>query len=163
MSETSTHTLRRDAIRTGIFGFLAIAVLCGFGLYQYGSIRAAIAALGGQVLYVQPVHGLVGDFRPDETRDVTVRLQNLSSAPVKVVGANSTCGCLNPVDGLPVVLSSGEIREIAVHVVPPSGAAKPPIVKPVPFENVVTFFVDDPQAPPGVTLRGRILPAPAVQ
>jgi hypothetical protein len=141
----------RSTLWTGLFVALLLAGLLGYGLFRFGSVEALRLSLQGHALHVEPAEISVGDLQPREQITVPVRLRNLTSGPLRVLGSHSTCGCLVAGEGLPTELASGEVRELTVQVVAPAKG-------PAEFETVVTFYVPVVGDPPRVILHGRVLP-----
>jgi hypothetical protein len=120
-----------------------------------GSFGALVAAVQGHVLYVEPSRIPLGDLKPRERITVRVRLRNLASQPIKVLGSHSipSCGCV-VAEELPVDLAPGEIKEVSINLtVPASRSAE--------FEITVSFYANVAREQPQVVLHGRVLPVDA--
>lgn len=102
-----------------------------YGMFRFGSFGAFIAALRRRVLYVEPVQVPVGPVNPREHVTVKVRVRNLATGSIKLLGSGSQCGCL-VADGFPVGLAPGEMKEVQIHLMAlASGTSE--------FETAVTF------------------------
>jgi len=140
----------RTALWTGGLIAALYAVLALYGLYRFGSIGGLVAFIQGRHLYVEPVHALVDGLKPGEPFEVLVRLQNLASRRVKVLGSHSDCGCMSAA-GLPVELMPGESRNLSVHLRSPAQAENE-------FRTIITFYVNVAGEQPEAVIRGRLVP-----
>jgi hypothetical protein len=134
-----------------------IAALLSFGVYQYGSFGALLAVLEGTALYIEPLKGPIKTFQPLQEVSESIRLQNVTSSPLKVLGGHSTCGCQLDSGEFPFELKPGEIRQIPIHFRSPPGEATERE-----FSYELVFYVNLVGEKPHVLLRGRVLPAAIV-
>jgi len=110
--------LKKWAWAVGAVSLLAI----GFALATsyYGSIRGLRAALRGDSLlydaWVEPSKPLVAD----EEAVLSVRVRNLTSRPVRIVGFLTTCTCTST-QSVPLTLAPRQELVVPVHVIPPPG------------------------------------------
>jgi hypothetical protein len=107
---------------TGATTALLLAALGGgWVVATYGSLRAAVAAMSGQKLFIEPDLLDLGTTRAGDTRTVVVRATNYSAQPVRIIGGNSDCSCVATRD-LPVTVGAGETRELTIQIAPPHSA-----------------------------------------
>jgi hypothetical protein len=103
--------------------FAAFAIVMVFGLWSVvalGGIEQGVALLRGQHLYVAQPAMDVGELRAGEALTVEFRVQNLSSAPLTVLGARADCSCITTT-GLPLELASRTSGTIQVQIIPSAG------------------------------------------
>jgi hypothetical protein len=127
-----------------------VAVCVGWALIRFGSLRDAWLYAGGARVVIDhsavalPT-GKVGDTQPAE-----FRLRNLTSRPVKVLGATVSCDCVRT-EGLPADIAPGGALTLrsSVHL---DGRVTGP------FEQFVSYYTDHPAAPSlRVVIRGKVL------
>lgn len=77
-----------------VFAPLIGGVVCigGWAWWQFGSSSAAVALLGGEALYVERRTPEMGPWQLGERREVTIRVSNLTSRPVTLLGMPGYCG-----------------------------------------------------------------------
>jgi hypothetical protein len=105
---------------------VAVAVLSlvvSWAAYRTGSLGAGLALLGGQTFYCNPSQlRVLGSGRDQQL----VMVRNLSSKPVKILGYNEQCSCVN-ILGLPVSFDSHETKNLVVSAVS-STSRKIPVI-----------------------------------
>jgi len=127
---------------------LAIAVVLGILVIWLGSWKAGMAWAKGHSVYVLADPVAVHDA-PGGSRVVTaIRLRNVSTRPVRVLGGRSDCSCVL-VEELPFDLRAGESREVRVRLTVPEkkGAS---------FEHSVLLFLSVPGPPVVTTVSGTV-------
>jgi hypothetical protein len=92
-------------------------------MYFTGGPRGLLAFLQGQRLLLETRVVWVGDAKPGQTREITVRFQSLSAGCVTVLGAEATCRCSGPKGPFPVVLAPFGYRDVPVVVTVPANAS----------------------------------------
>jgi hypothetical protein len=98
----------------------------------------ALARLRGESITVSPDVAYLGEGTHREERAFTVRLQNHTDHPIRVLGATATCSC-QAVEELPITLEPGHSREISVRVLLRGGPGF--------FKESYVFLTDDPIQP----------------
>jgi hypothetical protein len=143
----------KTALYTIAFVALLLTGLATYGVSRFGSVRALVALLRGRILIVEPECIDVGQLKPREHVSFGVRLRNLASRPIKVLGSHSipSCGCLVAHE-LPLELAAGEVKEVPIHLSAPADGMDN-------FEIAIVFYTNVVGEQPQVTLHGRILPA----
>jgi Protein of unknown function (DUF1573) len=86
-----------------------------YGVAQYGSLSAGLLALQGYALAPTPRVQVISSV--SGRTEVPFKLQNLTSAPVTIVGAKSSCGC-TALHDLPITIPAREEAELTVFVSP---------------------------------------------
>lgn len=81
----------------------------------FGSLDAARAYWSGQTVLVDAQTKYAGKVDEDGFVDVTYRLSNPTSAPVRVLGAKSSCSCMAILD-LPTTVEAGQDRTIHLRI-----------------------------------------------
>jgi len=119
---------------------VAIPVLAvlGYGKFRYGSLSGSVAALRGQVLYVEAPIRYLGSLAPGKTYTVRFRMRNVSSGKVRILGSQTSCACTVP-EELPLLISPGEERDFQVVVTPPESQDS--------FGQEVKLFINNPNQP----------------
>ncbi len=103
------------ALRTAGVAAGVIAALMAFAAIRYGSIHVAVAAARGEALATQPASLNLGRVEAGTRTERTMRVVNLSSEPVQVLMAASSCQCAEVAD-LPVTIEPGRSVDLAVIV-----------------------------------------------
>ncbi len=116
-----------------------LAVGIGWSILEFGSLRQAWLYAGGVRLDVVPAVVQVADGRNGEMRKASFRVRNLSSRPLRILGADASCGCVS-LDRLPLIIPPRLHRDLGVSVHLERGA-------PGPFEQTVTYNTDEPTQP----------------
>ncbi len=75
----------------------------------HGSLARAAALLRGEPLFINPGSVDLGSAAAGETHEFVIKIENLGSAPVTLVGAKADCNCV-VTRGLPAELSGHETR-----------------------------------------------------
>jgi len=103
----------KNIFLTIAFAALLLAGVAAYGVSRFGSFGALVAALQGRVLYVEPSRVLIEPLKPGESSIVKVRIRNLATGPIKVLGSRAQphCGCL-VAENLPTELAPGEVKEL---------------------------------------------------
>lgn len=122
---------------------ILILIVIGWLSLRFGSLRTARAYLRGQVVEVSltPAIAGPGTGRASDANEITASFKNNSLHPITVIGAFSSCHCIEIYD-LPVVL-------------PPlsNGGALKAVVKPTTVGTVrraplwISFVTDSPLMP----------------
>ena len=113
---TKKKTLSWMAL-TVIIANIGLLSVVALGLYFFGSIGPAVAYLRGDRLIADVYDRSVGIVREGEKHAVVFELTNMSSQPVKILGAKSTCTCL-AVDQLPVALPPHGVFRLRIGLRP---------------------------------------------
>lgn len=136
-------------LRTAILSAVVLVTAAGAVLWHYGSVGSALASLRGERYYCEPDRIHVGSMVPGSTGKVVVRVSNLSSQPLGLLGAHESCGCM-VADGIPTTIPPLEARSIVVQVTAGD--------KEEYFEHSLTLYFDDPDRPEyRVSLHGRVI------
>lgn len=124
-------------LRTGALT-LAATVLLGVGLatagsFIFGSPEAALAALRGENLYVEPYSVDLGSAAPGEKCNRSIKIVNTTDSPIRIIGGWSDCNCVTT-QSLPCVVGPHSSEPIQVSVVIPG--------KPGTFNRAVFLWSD---------------------
>jgi hypothetical protein len=135
-----------------VVGIATVVACClGWAWWRFGSLRDAwLYADGARVVLdrtaVALPTGNVGDVQ-----SAVVQIRNLTTEPVKVLGATVSCDCVET-EGLPTVVPAGRSTALrsSIHL---DGRLTGP------FEQFATYYTDHPAAPAlRVVLRGNLRP-----
>ncbi|GEM_PF-2160493 len=95
MTETTPKNRWWIAVVFGSMIFAAVSVVTAH--YRYGSIDNAVNAIGGQVLLVSEFSAPSCTASANASNTVRVTVRNLLNQPVTIVGAKTSCGCLEAI------------------------------------------------------------------
>ncbi|MEW4531386.1 DUF1573 domain-containing protein [Maioricimonas sp. JC845] len=122
------------ALRVAILVPLALVVLFVAVYAVTGSSALVLPWLRGERVLVDPAVVHLGVLPRDAgVVDVRVRVVNLHSSPVRLLGAQRSCGCIS-LGRFPVEISSGEVQAIAMRVAVPE--------RPETIDESVTLFAN---------------------
>jgi hypothetical protein len=128
-----------------------LGVLALVSVVHFGSMDAAIAALRGERLSLDPAMVDMGQGVPGEERDASVELTNRTDKPIRLIGGTADCSC-TVLGDLPVTIPSGESRSITVTMRLPKSAGI--------FNRKAHLKIDDDGFKSvGFRLTGRITPS----
>ena len=96
----------RGALVGAAVALALVGVSAGVGTLAYGSPESAVARLRGDTLYVDSDFISFGDGTAGQSLTAEVRVRNLSSSPVRLIGGTSDCSCVTTSD-LPTTLAPG--------------------------------------------------------
>ncbi len=104
--------------------------------YQFGGIRNCHRYIQGSNYAVHPTTIDVGQGPRGEKRTTSVSVRNISFSPIRIVGAITTCNCVDPV-GLPITIPPRCIEGLQFTIFLESSKGK--------VEQMVTLLIDDGQ------------------
>ena len=122
-------------IQVAAIALLLGAVVVGFARWRTGSMGRVWPYLAGQRLLIEPMHLELGDVGKGKSLERELRVLNLGSKPVKLVGSQSSCGCV-AMDEFPIVIPAGADYALKLKI----GTSD----KSGPFAHTVKFFSDAP-------------------
>jgi hypothetical protein len=121
-SDSAIH--KRSTLRLAI---VMVALLAGalllIGLpaswihWNYGSVGCFLAKLRGDVIYVAQSDKVAGDVALPMRAYASYEIKNLAEAPVIIIGAKVTCGCLQ-VRGLPLRVGPMQVTQVSLDITP---------------------------------------------
>ena len=125
--------------------FRQVAMICvlwavgmfGFAWWQTGSAELAWPWLRGDRLVFEPMRIDFGQVPKAQVLERQLRVANLSSRPLTLLGSQPSCQCIS-LDEFPIVLPAGQPHVLTLKIGTPdkSGA----------FEHFIKFFSDDPSS-----------------
>lgn len=146
VSNQTRFPLKGALVTAGLCALLLIVIVVYFG-----SVPAFTAALRGETFVIEPGQIDLGSVRMGEAHTGTFTIRNLSSKPIRVVGATANCTCVSTND-LPLTVAARSKRQIAFRV-----AVNQPA-----YEQEIIFSVDDGSLQPYTAkVRARGFPSPA--
>jgi hypothetical protein len=113
-----------------------LLVLWGATVYQFGTISNGFRYLQGYNYVVTPTTIDVGEGLRGDKRTTTATVRNLSFAPIRVIGAATTCNCLT-VTGLPLTLAPRQTEELQFTIYLESAKGE--------VEQIANVLIDDGQ------------------
>lgn len=147
-------TAQRSALRDLLANVrISLPILVIAGISIFGSLESAIGyASGARLLTASPTEH-VGSLSADEIGTATFELANYGTAPIRILGAKSTCRCM-ALDDLPMTILAGESGTVHVRV-----TARGAIQQQLQRESATLIF-DDPARSATLTVTAIVLPAP---
>lgn len=106
----------------------------GFAWWQAGSVELVWPWLRGDRLVFEPMRIDFGPVPKTQILERQLRVANLSSKPLTLVGSQPSCGCIS-LDEFPVVVPAGKRRVLTLKIGTPEKAGS--------FEHFITFYSDD--------------------
>lgn len=98
--------------------FVIVVSIAGLGLASFASGAYAdhvVAYLKGDLVYLAPSFTDIGLASPGEKRLLRIRVYNLTSQPVKVVGGSVACSCM-VVNELPPLIPANGSVEVGIEI-----------------------------------------------
>lgn len=112
-------------------------VLSGFAWWQTGSVELVWPWLRGDRLVFEPTRIDFGQVPKTQILERQIRVLNLSSKPLMLLGSQPSCGCIS-LDEFPIVVSTGKPQLLTLKIATPEKAGA--------FEHFVKFFSDEPSS-----------------
>jgi hypothetical protein len=98
---------------------LAVAMAAGMGFLTYAVVRNQLLIKGGWKVLAEPTVVEVAPTSVDSPKrsqwneaTVDVALRNITGSPVRIVGVQSSCGCISSVDQYPFVLNPHDQKRV---------------------------------------------------
>lgn len=144
------RSLLLPAAITAIPGVLFVA----WSLLRFGSVAWGWAYVEGASVIPEAGTLHAGDVVVGVESVVRFRLKNLAGTPVRVVGAQASCGCV-AVDDLPLTLPPGESAHLSIRFTPLARDVGKTI------RHYVLLALDVDHPPVSLWAKARVLPPPA--
>jgi hypothetical protein len=148
---------RAAAIVPAALGVAVVVVVClAWSLLRFGSLSDAFRYARGSRVVIDPPTLVLPPGRFDDRQTADFRMRNLTSQPVRVLGATVSCDCVTT-EGLPTVIDAGGSLRLrsSVHLDARSLG---------PFVQSVLYYTDHPAAPSlRVVIRGEIRAEPGTK
>ncbi len=119
---------------TGIVLLLG-AVVVGYARWRTGSVAHVLPYLAGERLLIEPMHLDLGDVPKGEVIERELRVFNLGSQSLKLLGSQRSCGCV-AMDEFPIVIPGGADCTLKLRI----GMSN----KSGPFAHTIKLFSDNP-------------------
>ena len=129
----SSRTLPLVAQVAGISVLFAVA-LFGYAWWQTGSVELVRPWLGGERLLFEPTRVVLGDVPKSEIIERQLRVVNLSSHPLTLLGSQPSCGCIS-LDDFPIVVPPGKEHHLKLKIGTSASSGS--------FEHHIKFFSDE--------------------
>jgi len=112
---------------------LVLGLATAFGCWQYGSLESALANLKGEQASVEPFLYDVGLCNQLEKKEITVRVVNHMSQPIRIVGQVPDCS-YKMKSALPIAIQAHDSAEVQFAGVLASNEGM--------FSQEVVMFID---------------------
>ena len=127
-----------------------MAACLGWAWLRFGSLGDAWRYAAGARVFVERPLVVLPLGRVDETQAAEVVVRNLTSRPVKLLGATVSCDCVST-EGVPAEIPAGGALRLRLKVHLDARMSGP-------FGQTGTYFTDHPAAPNlRVAIRGHVL------
>jgi hypothetical protein len=142
------HSSRRQFIKrlggTLCLLVLMVGVFSAWATLRFGAIRAGIAYVAGEPVFVDRDVIDFSTMKEGEHYTASFSVRNLSSGNIRLIGSKSSCSCA-VVEGIPTVIEPGEttMARVRLH---PRVASKP-------ISESIDLYTDNSE---GRTIRIRI-------
>ena len=110
------------------------ACMLAFACWQAGSVELVQPWLRGERLVFQPTRIDFGQVPPNQTLEREIRVVNLSSRSVTMLGSQPSCGCIS-LDEFPIVIAAGKSHLLKLKIAIPSKLGS--------FDHFIRFFSND--------------------
>ncbi len=131
---TKSRTLSFIAQVAAMSALLAVGMF-GFAWWQAGSVELVWPWLRGDRLVFEPTRIDFGQVPKTQILERQIRVANLSSKALTLLGSQPSCGCIS-LDEFPVVVLAGKPLVLTLKIETPDKSGS--------FEHIVKFFSDDP-------------------
>ena len=111
-----------------------VMVLSGFAWWRTGSAELVWPWLRGDRVVFEPTRIDFGHVPQNQILEKQIRVVNLSSKPLTLLGSQPSCGCIS-LDEFPVAVPAGKPHVLTLKIATPDKSGS--------FEHFVTFFSDD--------------------
>lgn len=113
---------------------ILVSLVLGFAAYRAGSFSRALPYLMGQRFFVAESKIHLGELVCGAEAESSIRLINLGSKPISIIGARKSCGCI-ALESVPFEVSAGSTRPLKLKVKIPDGVGK--------FAHTIELYVAD--------------------
>ena len=122
-----------------------------WAVLSFGDPRYAWLYAGGARYVVEGAPIEVSPGASGEHRDAAFLVRNLSIRPIVILGVDSSCGCAESTEKVPIAIPAGGVRELRLTLhLEKSGSES--------IRQVLTYHTDEPTAPKFmVTVFGRVV------
>lgn len=126
---------RSVTVHVAGIALIVVAAVLGFARWQTGSSALVWPWLQGQRLLFEPTRIVLGDVPAKTVIDRQIRVVNVSSRPLSLLGSQKSCGCIS-LDEFPIVVPPGGDHQLQLKI----GTSD----KLEPVQHVIKFFSDEP-------------------
>ncbi len=121
-------------IQVAVLSVLLAVALSGFAWWRTGSAELVWPWLRGERLVFQPTRIDFGQVPKAQILQRQIRVVNLSSKPLTLLGSQPSCGCIS-LDEFPIMVPAGKAHVLTLKIGTPEKAGS--------FEHFIKFFSDD--------------------
>jgi len=122
-----------SAVQIAMIAVFMLALLFAYGRWRTGSVELVWPWLMGRQLLFTPIKVELGNVSPNQMIEKQIRVINLSSKRLSIVGSQKSCGCIG-LDEFPIDIDSGRSQNLRINIVAATAAGK--------FEHYVKFFTN---------------------
>ena len=109
------NIVKRILVAAVVAGVL-VASLTAYGFWRRGSLESAVAELRGEPVSVEPFIYDVGRCNQFDRKEITVRVVNRLSRPIRIVGQSPDCTC-RMVSDVPMTIPPQDAVEVQFSAV----------------------------------------------
>ena len=128
------HSSRLSAAtQVVMIAMFMLATLFGYGRWRTGSSDLVWPWLMDRQLVFSPAQFELGNVSPNQLIEEQIRVSNVSSRPLSIIGSQKSCGCIG-LDEFPIEIAAGESQKLRIKIMAAKTAGK--------FEHHVKFFTN---------------------
>ena len=101
--------------QVAVIALLMLVVLFGYGRWRTGSLELVWPWLMGQQLLFSRTHIDIGKVSANQMIEKQIRVVNVSSAPISLLGSQKSCRCLE-LDDFPLQIEPGTSRVLHIKI-----------------------------------------------
>lgn len=109
-------------------------VLSGFAWWRTGSTKLIWPWLCGEQVMFEPTRIDFGQVSQNDVLERQIRVVNLSSKPLTLLGSQPSCGCIS-LEEFPIVVPVGKPHVLTLKIATPDKSGS--------FEHFIKFFSDE--------------------
>ena len=121
------------AIQVVMITTIMFAMLLGYGRWHTGSYDLIWPWLMDRQLVFSPMQIQLGNVSPSQLIEKQIRVSNVSSRQLSIVGSQKSCGCIG-LDEFPIEIAGGKSENLRIRIAAGKAAGK--------FEHHVKFFTN---------------------
>lgn len=114
-AETSGSTWVSFLLQVVAIALVLASIVVAYAWWRTGALRRVWPYLAGQQLLIEPPQVDLGDIEKGMAFKRELKVVNLGSRPMTLLGAQSTCGCIS-LDDFPIVVPGGTEAVLGLKV-----------------------------------------------
>ena len=104
-----------SAVQVVMITIFMLAIFFSYGWWRTGALASIWPWLIGQQLLFTPTQIELGNVSPNQVIEKQIRVINVSSKALSIVGSQKSCGCIG-LDEFPIELAPGERHLLAIKI-----------------------------------------------